>query len=109
MGLNWLIVPLEPAVGIRLAFMIAMMDGSKVDGSQTFGWPLKSHHADAFGRNGLHAQNNVDDCAAMVHFWLSGTWDEAAVGMLAVKLPATIAALGTIGLKMFAVMNRNPA
>ena len=73
------------------AFMIAEMDGSKVEGSQTLAWPWKLHHAEAFGRNGLQAQNSVEDCAAIVHFWLSGTCEAAAVGMSAVKLPPTIA------------------
>ena len=66
----------------------------RVEGSQTLAWPWKSHQAVAFGRNGLQAQNCVEDCAAIVHFRLSGTCEAVAVGMFAVKSPPTIACAG---------------
>ena len=96
--------PLPAEWGIRPFFTMASIEGSKVDGSQTFGCPLKSHHAEALGRKGLQAQNCVDDCSAMVHFRLSATCEEAAVGMFSVKLPASIFALGTVGAKMLSEM-----
>src|SRR5580698_9276374 len=102
-------VPAVPAVGISPAFMIAAMEGSSVEGSQTFAWPWKLHQAEALGRNGLQAQNSVEDCAAIVHFCASGTCEAAAVGMSALKSPPTICAVGTIGLKILSVLNRNPA
>ena len=61
----------------------------------------------AFGRYGLQAQNLVDDWAATVHFALSA--GAVPVGVFSVKLPCSIAALGTVGLKMLSEMKRNPA